>query len=108
MDRIGTDETLLTRVLVSQRHVAGRFKEIEQAWLAAPTQPVRPAPKEEAGAQGAAAKDRKPRPEKPLRQWIHDETSGDYRETLLQIWDNFGAATTGAAAPAEKKEAAKV
>ncbi len=85
MDRIGTDEVLLTRVLVSQRHVPGRFKEIEQAWLAAPSQPVRPAPKE------GTAKECKPRPVKPLRQWLQDETSGDYRSTLLLIWDNFSA-----------------
>jgi len=87
MDKIGTDDSVLIRVLVSQRHIKGRFKEIEAAWAEASKNKEKPCrskgrnPNEDKDK----TKEKKTKPEKPLRQWISDETSGDYKKTLLGI-----------------------
>lgn len=106
MDRLGTDDSVLIRVLVSQRHVPGRFRQIDDAWNAANklkeanAKAKRPETgrNPNAGAAKAAKKPKVPKPSKPLKQWIIDETSGDYKNALVGIWENFLVPAAGQAA----------
>lgn len=95
MDRLGTDDSVLIRVLVSQRHVPGRFKAIDEAFtlhnamITEARKPKRPASGRNPNDAAKVAKAKSDKPPKPLKQWIIDETSGDYKNALLGIWENF-------------------
>lgn len=101
MEGFGTDDSVLIRTLVSQRHNVGLFQEIAAAWIAAgqaKNKAVRDKTRNPADAS-KTTKPKVPKPDMPIRQWLEKETSGDYKNAILGIWDNFLTAPAVAQQP---------
>lgn len=79
MEGWGTDDALLIRVLVSQRQIKGLFRNMEGKWDEYRNKP----------AKESRSPDKKAKPTKGLREWLGDELSGDYKDAIMKLYDNF-------------------
>jgi len=95
MECIGTDDEMLTRVLVTQRHYPGRMAAIAAAFEGKKAKADKP--KKDKDHKAKKDKKKKPKKEKKdpskhsksLREYIMSEASGDYEKALIAILDNF-------------------